>query len=351
MIGRLRSDAGLILIVMGAVAPAARGGEPPYPPSPAVLSVRWEDPSKILRLAKGGDNWPTTWADDDQLYTGYGDGWGFRPFVPTKLSLGFARVSGIPPDHAGVNIRSDGEQIGQGMLGKKANGMLMIDGRLYMWLFHANNQGAHSQLAWSDDHALTWSFADWSFAEFGLLSFVNFGRDYAGARDSYVYMISHDGPIAHVEADRMILARAPRDRLSDRSAYEFLERVDDESRPSWSADIARRGPNFVHPGMCLRSSMVYNAPLGRYLYWQQIPDRAITDKADTRFAGGFGLYDAPEPWGPWTTASYVERWDVGPGERAEFPTKWMSPDGKTCWLAFSGDDHFSVRKATFTLVE
>jgi len=26
------------------------------------------------------------------------------------------------------------------------------------------------------------------------------------------------------------------------------------------------------------------------------------------------------------------------------PTKWMSSDGKTCYLLFSGDDCFSVRK-------
>ena len=26
---------------------------------------------------------------------------------------------------------------------------------------------------------------------------------------------------------------------------------------------------------------------------------------DTRFQGGFGIYDAPEPWGPWTTVAWV----------------------------------------------
>ena len=34
----------------------------------------------------------------------------------------------------------------------------------------------------------------------GLMSFVNFGRDDASARDGYVYIISHDGPIAHEPA-------------------------------------------------------------------------------------------------------------------------------------------------------
>jgi hypothetical protein len=30
--------------------------------------------------------------------------------------------------------------------------------------------------------------------------------------------------------------------------------------------------------------------------------------------GGFGVYDAPEQWGPWTTAFYTVTWDLGPGE-------------------------------------
>jgi hypothetical protein len=69
-------------------------------------------------------------------------------------------------------------------------------------------------------------------------------------------------------------------------------------------------------------------------------------KADTRFEGGFGIYDAPEPWGPWTTVFFTEKWDVGPGETASFPTKWMSADGRTLHLVFSGDDGFAVRRAT-----
>ena len=58
------------------------------------------------------------------------------------------------------------------------------------------------------------------------------------------------------------------------------------------------------------------------------------------------MYDAPEPWGPWTTAFYTEAWDVGPGETSSFPAKWLSGDGRTVYLVFSGDDCFSVRKGT-----
>ena len=61
---------------------------------------------------------------------------------------------------------------------------------------------------------------------------------------------------------------------------------------------------------------------------------------------GFGIFDAPEPWGPWTTVTAVPEWDVSPGETCSFPTKWMSADGKTLHLVFSDGDCFAVRKAT-----
>ncbi|MBE9573488.1 MAG: serine hydrolase, partial [Proteobacteria bacterium] len=113
----------------------------PYPNSPVVSSIVWDDKSKIKRKAKGSDNWPITWADDDRLYTAYGDGWGFDPKVPKKLSLGFARVEGTPSNFSGINIRSADEQNGDGRSGKKASGMLMVDGTLYMWVRNANRKG------------------------------------------------------------------------------------------------------------------------------------------------------------------------------------------------------------------
>jgi hypothetical protein len=45
----------------------------------------------------------------------------------------------------------------------------------------------------------------------------------------------------------------------------------------------------------------------------------------------------------------TECWDVGPGETASFPPKWMSADGRQLQLLFSGDDGFSVRACTFVV--
>ena len=300
----------------------------------------------IIRKAKGSDNWPLTWADDGHQYTTYGDGRGFEPFAPKELGLGFARVEGDPPAFKGVNVPSPtGEQAGDGARSKKASGLLCVGGVLYLWARNAGN----AQLAWSEDHGKAWRWAGWQFTtSFGCPTFLNFGRDYAGARDGWAYVYSPDSDGAYRPADRMVLARVPKGKITERTAYEFFKGLDDRRQPLWSLDLAERGAVFRNAGRCYRSGITYNAGLKRYLWVQILPGTEGT-KADTRFEGGFAVYDAPEPWGPWTSVYFTEKWDVGPGETASFPTKWMSADGKTVYLVFSGDDHFAVRRASLTV--
>ncbi len=320
-------------------------GKAPYPASPVIAGIDWSPASSIIRAADGSDNWPLTWADDDHLYGAYGDGHGFVPKVERKLSLGLARVEGAPESYLGVNVRSrDLEQIGEGAHGKKASGILMIDGVLSIWVRNAGN----SQIAQSRDHGSTWTFADWKWTEsFGSPSFLNFGRNYAGARDEYVYVYSVDGDSAYDPGDRMILARAPKDRLTDRAAYEFFAGLDASGGPRWSGSMADRTGVFNHPGRCYRQGISWNAGLRRYIWVQVLPES--TDPRGPRYQGGLGVYDAPEPWGPWTTAFFTNNWDVGPGDTGSFPTKWMSEDGETAYYVSSGDDSFSVRKSQFLL--
>lgn len=326
-------------------APKKTAAQPtaPYPPSPIIKGIEWAPADTIIRLAKGSDNWPMTWADDDALYTAYGDGNGFEPFVKGKLSMGLSRVTGAPPEIHGENIRSEtAETKGDGKRGRKASGMLCVDGVLYLLVRNAKN----SQLGWSPDHGATWTWADWKFTEsFGCPTFLNFGKNYAGARDEFIYIYSQDTNSAYERADRFVMARVPRDKLRDRAAYEFFVKLDADGRPTWGKDVKDRGAVFTNPGACYRSNVSYNAALKRYLWCQIGPGN------DTRYTGGFAIYDAPEPWGPWTTAFHTDQWDTGPGESNSLPTKWMSADGRTVHLVFSGEDHFSVRKGTLRLGE
>lgn len=337
-------------------------GVVPYPPSPVIKGVEWAPPETIIRKAKGSDNWPITWAEDDFLYTAYGDGWGFSRGTGKKLSLGIAKIIGSPseiklpdevmpdkdfisrgepPDFKGENIpTASGERVGQGAKGPKASGMLCVDGVLYMLVRNVGN----SQIAFSNDHGKTWTWCDWKFTEsFGCPTFLNFSKNYAGARDDFVYIYSHDSDSAYEPADRFVLARVPKDKIRQQEAYESFKGLDGSGQPIWTKDIRDRGALFVNPGRCYRSGISYNSGLKRYLWCQ-----TLYSSDDMRFKGGLAVFDAPQPWGPWTTVFYTDNWDVGPGETSSFPTKWISPSGKTCYLLFSGEDCFSVRGAALT---
>jgi CubicO group peptidase (beta-lactamase class C family) len=320
------------------------------PPSPVIKAIRWAPADTIRRAAKGSDNWPLTWADDGALYGAYGDGNGFEPLTLEKLSMGFARITGSPLDFVGTNIRSPtGETRGDGAAGKKASGLLCVGGTLYLWSRNATN----SQLASSSDHGVTWTWAGWRFTgSFGCPTFLNFGPNYAGARDGFAYVYSPDGDSAYRVADQLVLARVLTARLRERDAYEFFAGLDEGGRPRWTRDPAQRRAVLAQPSRCYRTSVTYNAALQRYLLVQPVPNDAARDQAgkvDTRFHGGLAVFDAPEPWGPWTTAFFTQHWDVGPGDSASLPTKWMSGDGTTLDLVFSGGDSFSVRRATIEL--
>lgn len=320
---------------------------PPYPQSNLIREVNFAPVNTIIRKGCGSDNWPLTWADDDDMYTAYGDGWGFEPLTEKKLSVGFAKIEGTPDDFHGINIRSSsGEQSGQGRSGKKASSILMMDNVLYLWLRNANENGEESQLAWSTDHGKSWDFSSWRFTEgFGYPVFLNFGKNYEGARDNYVYIYSHDENDAYKPADHMVLARVPKTKINIRSAYEFYKGTGEKGEPLWSGDIADREAVFTNPARCMRGSVSYNKGLKRYFWCQILPESK--DSRGPRYKGGFGIYESEEPWGPWHTIYYTDDWDVGPGETSSLPPKWMSADGKTCYLVFSGEDCFSVRRVEF----
>jgi hypothetical protein len=157
-----------------------------------------------------------------------------------------------------------------------------------------------------------------------------------------VYVVSPDSDSAYEPADRMVMARVKKDGLREREKYTFFTGFDEEEKPLWAGDIADRGAVFEDPGRCYRSGVSFNAGLGRFL-WVHTLGR------DSRFEGGFTVRSARQPWGPWDVAFTIDNWDVGPGESASFPPKWISNDGRSAWLLFSGDDCFSLRRAEFQL--
>jgi hypothetical protein len=339
-------------------AGADAGAGFPYPRSETITGITWDpDVVRIGTPGNGGrdgtgDNWPITWADDGNLYTTYGDGPGFKRIPKVEMTIGFARIKGDPPAILAEDIPSDADTPGGGgRNGIKSSGLLMVDRVLWMFVrnYKVDGNYRHSRLAWSKDYEATWKWADWHFSgTFGCPEFIQFGPNYKGAWDGYVYVVSQANDDAYDYSPDVVLARVPKAQIGDRDAYRFFAGLDAKGKPAWSADIAQRKPVFTDPRGVMRISVTYNAALRRYIM-----------TASHRVGQGphnpsLGVFEAPATWGPWRTVYYEDHW--AGNDRVyhhKFPTKWMSPDGKTMWLLYSGlggnNYAFVLRKATLAL--
>jgi len=319
----------------------------PYPPSPVIASVKF-DFATHKRLAPGSDNWPTTWADDDRIYSAWGDGGGFGGSNSKgRVKLGVARIDGESDAYRGRNIWGGVNPANPVQFEGKSYGILCVDAVLYMWV--ANQPNPHlreSRIAVSHDHGATWRLAPWAFTfadNLTIPTFLNFGRDYEGSRDSYVYSYcihptwgprnaeNRYGFDVH-KPGRVYLVRSPKNAILQRGEVQFFAGFDDDKRPIWSYEATSKRAVFEDPnGVGWNLSVSYNPGLKRYL---------LCTEHDATHAGRFGLFDAPEPWGPWTTVAYEESWGADHVEVSSFywsfPAKWLRSNGREFTLVFTG---------------
>lgn len=311
---------------------------PPCPASPVIAGITWDKPSTIVRRALGSDNWPTTWGPDGHLYTCWGDGNGFGDL---RRGLGVARLEGPPESFAGVNLWGVAEG---GYWGGKSYGLLSLEGILYMW-FGPEAQwksSTETRLGWSSDLGKSWEFSEVFFRYtdgVSLPSFLNFGQDYGGARDGYVYSYACDAsngaggewPQSSGPWTNLTLLRVPITQMRNRSAYEFFSGTHSGALAAWTKSAEKRVPVFSDPkGGVQLPAACYHAVSRRYLL-------VVPNGTPTRPYGGLGIYDAPEPWGPWTTVYHTNSF-LGSTNLffANLPTKWISADGTTIHLIFTG---------------
>ena len=323
-------------------------GELPYPPSDIVLNLVVHPE----RTSVGnGDNWPITWADDGNQYTVYCDGEGFGG-GSGKGSMSLAKIVGAPPDFNGENLTSPtGHKTGGGPKGRKASGLLMADGVFYMWVRNLHQDGTGSSLAWSEDQASTWTWADWSLPEVGYPTWLNAGKNYTAAQDEYAYVYSPDTASAYKTSDHMILARVPTSEIRNETAYRFFAGLDDDGNPLWEAEYQQRKPVFTDPGHCYRPEVVFNPGIGKYLLLTATSGSPRWCGTDEKY---FGIFESSTPWGPWHTVRQINGWGSDENRfQPRIPPKWISEEGKVFFLLYScfpeGPYQFNLQKCSLEL--
>lgn len=354
-----------LLSLTMACASIAHATSPPYPPSKTITAMTWDfSTAQSLRKAVGSDLWPLTWASDGNLYGAWGDGGGFNGTEANKstgrASLGFARISGVPiagdpSSYSGQNVWGQAPKFAehQATFGGKVDELISVGGVLYGWggLWTAANCGCSDPtikssdnptqrtMVWSTDLGATWHIAPWtSRTQAG--GSLQFGQDYRGAFDpSHVYYY-YNGDI-NVDPTHAYLRRVRTNALLEDPAtpghFEYFAGMANGS-PMWTTTGANAAPVFTDPnspaGVGTFVGVVYDGPLGRY----------IATEGHGNSAGQMGYFEAPEPWGPWSTIGYYNDWggfneSAGLGNGLQFPSKWISADGKTLWAVFSGTNH------------
>jgi LysM repeat protein len=333
------------------------------PPSPVIRGVTF-DWSTLNVLAQGSDNWPTTWAADGHQYSVWGDGGGFGGSNQNgRVSLGVARIEGDWDSYRGYNVFGGVNSEASATFEGKSMGIAAIDGPLYLWRCGAGSLAAayeFQKLYISRDWARTWQDTGVEYRQstfqnspgFYCPTFLQFGRDYQGARDNYVYMYAPElksSSFVVMKPGEITLIRVPRDRITDQSRYEFFAGMSGGT-PTWTSDPDGRRPVLsTGDDGVMKTSAFYNPGLGRYFI--------ITEHTEM-FDGNMAIYDAPEPWGPWTTVHFERQWGAGQVELTAFvwniPTKWLSSDGTRFTMVWSGigsNDNWNSIRGEFLLVE
>jgi hypothetical protein len=330
----------------------------PYPQSKIISGIQI-DWTTHQRHALGSDNFQLTWADDDHQYGIWGDGDGFAgPNAKYRVSFGVARIEGEYDNYKGYDRYGHKESSEhEAVIKGKSWGIICLKGNLYAWV-HPDKPGAwgnwadhHSEarLHVSKDKGASWQPADWAFKSSDDLiggNILQFGKNYAGAVDKYVYhylvqpniVSDSTGKATELQVPGIIyLLRVPVNKIMKRQAYEFFSGLQG-LKPLWTKNVSDKKPVFFDEnGTGTPVGISYNKGLNRYM---------LTTEHIKPHSGLPGVFESPNPWGPWSTVTYLtdSNWFghdnpvVVPANCFFwcFPTKWMSGDGRAATMVFTG---------------
>lgn len=329
------------------------------------------DPTVIsIGDMEAGDNWPSTWANDDNVYTYLSDGTGFglssaRSMSPAKI-IGNPSTGGISGRNISTN--SIGMSTGGGPSGKKVSGLISLSDSaspsgqvLYAWVRNITRNGGAS-LMYSYDHAATWAWA-WGnpsttssaiLPQLGYPTWMQAGKNNSAAQDNYLYFYSQNAPTAYQVADTVIMGRVDKTHVKEKSVYHYFAGLDSKGNALWTADIALRKPIFSAQGQCYRVFVTYNPVLRRYFLLT-----ANGDSLDSNWIAGhqthnLGIYEALTPWGPWHTVYYNDYFQTNMNVFApQMVSKWIAADGKSFYLLYSsqkaGPYRFNLQKVNLNV--
>jgi len=321
----------------------------PYDVSDFITGISF-DLSTRKKYGQEGDQWPMTWHSDDNVYAGYGDGYGFNREID-KQYMGVTRIKGSSPSSL----------IGDDLWGMPTTGSIdtkpgaFISYNNIIYLFHdiKGENPKRSYIAWSTNNGVSFTRPTTAVfdtskdgADMILIGLLQNGKGYSGNTDGYFYayfaQFKWNGKYIY-------LGRVPKgEQIKNRNSYEFYSGLDSSGNPTWTKDVNQKKSIFHDEnGLIWHVGVSYNPGLNRYFllkaHYTEYDDHDHTSVYDVNDPSVLGIFDSPTPWGPWTTVHYDYENDFI-DSRFKFtymlPPKYISSDGKEMWLAFSGYKYY-----------
>ena len=178
--------------------------------------------------------------------------------------MGLGRILGGPANATVEDLPTPGlTDYGNRDAGQKPSSAIIVDGRMYVWVRNYGPDGTQARLKYSDNFTAAsnskWTWAPVILTNFGFPVFVQ------GAPGGYIYIVAHDSNSAYETADRFVMLRVPKAKLTQRTAYEFF--VGTPGQPAWGKSYERRRQIFASADKCFRSGMSYSKARDRYYWW------------------------------------------------------------------------------------
>ena len=343
-----------------------------------------------------GDTFYPSWASDDNLYSpwtdGTTDGVSCVSFIGDAAKTGHAVMTGDHPLNLTIRNTSP-PKTGSALPyeGRYPCGSLVYNGIWYYGTYCLGPEGhyVHKGFAWnwpnlgpmpgfqiSRDLGKTWEPSPHSpssplFPEpaeylapvkMGAPHFVDFGKNMQYSPDGKAYLLGMgalendpeprpciiptagggfeeqacDDDFDHanlswITADQVYLARVTPspETINDLSAYEFFAGHDNKGQPVWTNDFSQIKPLVEWNNNMGCVTATYVPGLNKYLM-------CITDGWPTVAKMDSYILEADSLTGPWRMVSYMK--DFGEqGYFLNFPSKFISSDGKTLWLCYSAN--------------
>lgn len=357
----------------------------PFEPSKDITGIEFLGVHSDYHFA---DTWYPSWAADGNLYSPWTDGplhkehstsdaiepdtnsfGGFR-LVRGKATTGQAVLAGDDPLKLDVKslgkIQADPHPYGgrypcgslvyrgvwyYGTYCLSPAGMTAFGGTTYNWPWLGPLVGFRV----SRDLGKTWEETPRTpakplFGETGMWGhpvkigsphFVDFGRDMEHSPDGKAYLAATGAELndpkprfanlSWITGDQVYLLRVPPspETINDPKAYEFFAGRDTQGQPVWTRDFSQIKPLLEWNNNMGCVTVTYIAPLKKFLMF-------VTDGGNTCARMNTYALEAPSLTGPWRLATYMKHF----GEQAYFvnlPSKFISPDGRTAWLCYSGN--------------